>query len=1084
MSSLLRLGLSGRTGSGPSAPAVAPGAMPRLVPLFGAYALVGGVALAGYLTQPALQSGLVFNAISISAVIAIAVGVRLNRPRHALPWALFALGQLLFTLADVLTYNYEALFGTELPFPSIGDPLYLAVYPCIAVGLIRIIAQRGSGWDFDSLIDGLIIAIGVAAVSWHFLLGPISRAADATVEQTLVGLAYPTLDLVLLTVILRLSLGGGPRQPSMTLMILAVVALLAADSAYAWYGVQGIAYVGPGPLELGWGLFYVLWGVAALHPSMARLTDRVGEGWRRPSSLRLAALAGATVLSEGLQFLADANDADGTVNDPVFYGASVVLFVLVFMRLIGLVRRLQVAADRDRTMRDAGSAFVAAVDREGVLAAAADAAAALGDRGSTIRLVSFEPDGRLAVRAPEAGGGAPEESPSGSASAATPPAASVLEALLGLPDLTHESMSANSAPNATVLQAVGLARDTRFMGQLPIVVRGELRGTFVVAAARRPMRAMIDSLVTLADQVVLALESIDHSGELAEQRSQLRLASLIQNASDVIAIVDQTAHVRYASPSAIRVLGHTPAGLQDSQLSSLARPADGERLLAKLALVIASGQTNPASLELELCRADGRWIQVDAHLSNLVGDPHVGGIVVNLRDVSERKAFEEQLTRQALHDSLTGLPNRSLFLDRAGHALARRGAPPVTVLFLDLDDFKTVNDSLGHTAGDALLVEVAARLAQCLRPSDTAARFGGDEFSILVEDAIDEPEVIAARILERIHEPFLLDGTEVTVRATIGIAAALPGGSTAADLLRDADAAMYAAKAEGKGGWRRFEPSMHESVRRRLELKAALERGIVAHQFVVHYQPIVELATGATTGVEALVRWTHPDQGLVPPAEFIPLAEETGLIVPLGRLVLAEACRAIVGLEPVAGRPLYVSVNVAARQLQQPEFVDDVLGILAETGLAPKRLVLEVTESAMIRDADAMVDRLRSLRSAGISIAIDDFGTGYSSLNYLRHLPVDIVKIDRSFVGGVVNDASQRGLVAAIVDLGHLLGLREVAEGVETIDQMRVLRELGCDLGQGFHWARPMSLEALTGQLARTDPGPVGGPMPMPGIAV
>jgi len=350
--------------------------------------------------------------------------------------------------------------------------------------------------------------------------------------------------------------------------------------------------------------------------------------------------------------------------------------------------------------------------------------------------------------------------------------------------------------------------------------------------------------------------------------------------------------------------------------------------------------------------------------------------------------------------------------------------------------------------------------------ADTAARFGGDEFSVLVEDAGGRPKDLAERILARLREPFTVDGTEVQIGATIGVAASRAGSSTAIELLRDADAAMYAAKVDGKGGWRLFEASMHETVRLRLELKGALERGIEAGEFVLHYQPIVDVASGQIQGMEALVRWTHPERGLVPPVEFIPLAEETGLIVPLGRWVLEEACRAAVRLDQDGRVPPYMSVNLSPRQLQQPELVEEVRAALENSGLPAERLILEITESAMMRDTDLMIARLRDLRETGVRIAIDDFGTGYSSLNYLRHLPVDVVKIDRAFVAGIVSDPAQRAVVATIIDLGHVLGLKPIAEGVETEEQRSVLRKLGCDLGQGYLWSRALDFDAMQAYLA------------------
>ncbi|MEA2620814.1 MAG: hypothetical protein QOC97_1587, partial [Chloroflexota bacterium] len=852
--------------------------------------------------------------------------------------------------------------------------------------------------------------------------------------------------------VLRLALGAGRRSPTLYLMVAAVLATLASDTVYSYLSVQGIVYSGHGLLDLGWGAFYVLWGVAALHPSMAGLTVRASDQPSRPNWLRLGALAAATLITESLLYLDDASD--GVVNQPLLYVATGVLFVLVLIRMAGLIKRLELTADRQRTIREAGSALVAAADRQGVFEAAVGAADELSGPGSQTRLLARDAAGRYRVEIePRTGSLGPGE------------AAGLFEA--------SELPARDDIAGATVGPlGVDLARrlrmpaEARFMSQLSVDVRGEPKGLLLTATRRSPARPVLDSLVTLVAQVGLALESVELSHALATRRSERRLESLIHNSSDVIVILDEAAVVRFASSASERVLGYAPEDLLGRALADLIRPEEATRMLTFLDSVARTKEAGTASVEFELRHVDGRWLNVEALASNLMDDPDVHGVVLNVRDVSERKAFEEQLAHQAFYDSLTNLPNRALFLDRIQHALARRNrtAAPLTVLFLDLDDFKTVNDSLGHTAGDHLLVQVAVRIQQCLREADTAARFGGDEFAILVEDGLGEPGELAQRILARFREPYVLDGVEIQINATIGIAIRRLD-STAVELLRDADAAMYSAKADGKGGWRMFEPAMHEAVHHRLELKVALERGVERGDFVLHYQPIVELDTGLIHGVEALVRWVHPERGLVSPADFIPLAEETGLIVPLGRWVLAEACRAAVRLDDTGGSAPSMSVNLSARQLQQPELVAEVKAILRETGLEPGRLTLEITESAMMRDTEVIAARLRKLREIGIRIAIDDFGTGYSALNYLRQLPVDVVKIDRSFVIGIVADPAQRALVAAIIDLGHVLGLHLVAEGVETEAQRLELEDLGCDLGQGFLWARPLELPTLLAYL-------------------
>jgi diguanylate cyclase (GGDEF)-like protein len=421
----------------------------------------------------------------------------------------------------------------------------------------------------------------------------------------------------------------------------------------------------------------------------------------------------------------------------------------------------------------------------------------------------------------------------------------------------------------------------------------------------------------------------------------------------------------------------------------------------------------------------------------------------------ERKRAEVELAHQAMHDALTALPNRALFYDRLGQALNRVGrhSTAAAVLFLDLDRFKLINDSLGHGAGDKLLVAVAERLSNVLRGGDTAARFGGDEFVILCEDVSGELQAIAIaeRIAAELDAPFTVAGDEVFMRTSVGIALATEPGARPEALIRDADAAMYRAKERGGGVYEVFDDQMRERAVRRMETENALHRALDRGEFVMHYQPIVQMATGALHGVEALARWEHPHRGLVMPGEFIEAAEETGLIITLGAWAFEAACRQSASW----GGLTMMSVNLSARQCGHPELVATFGEILRRTGADPASVCLEITETALMEDVETSTATLAALKELGLTLALDDFGTGYSSLRALQHFPVDVVKIDRSFIAPIEHDPQEAAIVAAVISLSHALGLRTVAEGIETIAQVDRLRALGCDLAQGFYFAKP-----------------------------
>ncbi len=469
---------------------------------------------------------------------------------------------------------------------------------------------------------------------------------------------------------------------------------------------------------------------------------------------------------------------------------------------------------------------------------------------------------------------------------------------------------------------------------------------------------------------------------------------------------------------------------------------------------------------------DGRTVDVDITSHQLVFDGQ-DAVLVAIQDVTERNRLEQQLRFRAFHDSLTQLANRALFADRVDHALARqaRGGRFVAVVVLDLDGFKTINDSLGHTAGDQLLVAAAQRLQNQLRPGDTAARLGGDEFAVLLEDIRDLAEVtsLAERLLEVFGLPFAVQSKQLLVTASMGVTLNRPGDGPE-ELVRNADMAMYLAKAEGKACVRVYEPAMHDAALARLDLEAELRRAVQSDQLVVHYQPTVRLGTGAVCGFEALVRWQHPTRGLLAPAEFIPLAEETGLIVELGRWVLGQACAQAAGWQ--AEYPeleLGIAVNLSPRQLLDARLIDDISAVLVATRLDAHRLTLEITETVFLADRNAAVARLQALKALGLRVALDDFGTGYSSLSRLRDLPIDLLKIDKAFIDGVATNTESSGLVEAILRMAETLALETIAEGVEELDQAEHLQLLGSEYVQGYLYSRPLPAGRVAAFLRRSN---------------
>ncbi|GID26014.1 EAL domain-containing protein [Paractinoplanes brasiliensis] len=962
----------------------------------------------------------------ITAAVVVTLGVRRNRPAHRFPWVMLTTA-ITLSVAGTAMYRAPGSVHASLPgLADIGSLLVLAGYPALAVMLVAFLRRRpGDPRDRAAVLDSLTVTAAVALLTWSFLIGPNVQAATAPAWQRI---AFPLGDLVLVGMLARFLVSGVTARAG-RLLGAGLVLLLLGDIGYEMSLLDGPTTV----LGLGRIALYAAAGLAALHPSMAELDRPAGLPVAQLGRGRLALLGVASMVAPVV--LVVRMGRDGEVPDlTVVATLSALTFLLVLVRMADIMAGHRQALARERALRGASAALVSAADTDQVADAVRTAVAHLlpPDTGHAVVLaVTIAQHGPLA---PEAAQQAAIDRSAGTA--------------------------ARMIPTRDVDWAVSV-RLANFPMTLrcPLVLADRptgdpLLGVLHVAAPTPALSGLSRSIEVLATQAALALERIGLSQEVIRRNSETYFRTLVQKTSDVILIVDEEDLVRYASPSATAVLGGDPTGLL---LPAVIHPAERSRLTEVLAS-LRTGEGFKEGLDFHGL-AD---VVLEMHGQDLRSDPTVAALVITLRDVTERRRLEAELTHRVFHDAMTGLANRVLFHDRLGHALARgaRDGSVVGVLFIDLDDFKKVNDTLGHAVGDQLLIGVANRIAGALRADDTAARLGGDEFAALVENVQDPGAVeeTAQRILAAMAEPIVLDdGSELTAVASIGITTT-PEADTADELLRQADLALYVAKGAGKNQWRRYQAHLHNAMVARLELRSALDHAVHEGHFLLAYHPVVDLTTDQAVGFEALVRWHHPTRGIIAPAEFLEVAEESGLVVPMGRWVLDQALHTVAQwwrTLPRSRRP-YVSVNVSARQFRDGAFVEQVKQALAYAGVPPQALMLELSEHLLAGEHDAIWEDLAVLHDLGVGIAIDDFGTGHSAPGDLRRRPLDVVKIDRTFL-------DDKTLVTGLVTLARSLGLTVIAEGIEDTAHRDTLIELGCLLGQGYLLSNPLDgTEALS----------------------
>lgn len=1031
------------------------------------YVMPAAGATALYMTIPSLRTPM-WVLMSVGGTAAILTGVHVNRPAHRWPWLVFAAGPLAFAAGGTYYHGQERYSQASVPFPSPADACHLAVYPLLAVGLFGLVRYRWVDRDWPSLLDALIITTGLALPIWVYLVQPLTVLEGLTWEQRAIGIAYPLGDVLVLAMLVRLLVRGPPsgRERSLQLLALGTLTLVGFDIAYGILRLDSSWEASP-VMDFGRIVFATAWGLAALHPSMRDLT----EPERRPQSpfppwQRLPLLAAATLAVPSVLLL---EERSGTVNVTAPAAFSSLLFVLVILRLAGVIVAHRKSVARELTLRAATASLVAADGARGIEQSCNTAVTALF--GPKVRHASMLLSAQQALWLYTLLARSPVERPDTGADGG-PQSARTATALSGTLIVTVPELGPDIAGRLGDLPTALVCP----MAQPDHPTGGELAGVLLAAGPEQQLTEIRGTLEILASYAGLAAERVVLRREISRKESEAYFRTLVHNASDVILILNDDTTVRYASPSAEAVFGST--ALTGTALQELVDTRDRGRVHRTLTVLRSNKQEEAHDHWCVL--KDGSRIEVEVRCRDLRQDRTVGGLVITLRDVTEQRQLEHELTQRAFHDPLTGLPNRTLLLERTERALlrGRRESTLTCLLFIDLDDFKIVNDTLGHSVGDQLLTTVGERLSRILRRTDTAARLGGDEFAVLMEGARHpvDAEVLAAQVIQGLNRPFRLSDDSVIVSASVGVATAWDSADPE-ELLALADLALYSAKSAGKRQWRRFQPDLRDNMAARHDLRARLDRAIADEEITLLYQPVVDITAGQVVGFEALARWPHTRRGTVPPLQFIALAEKTGQITPLGAWVLRNAVADIARLQNGTPRPVpppYISVNVSARQFQDTGFLNEVRRSLDTAGLHPGSLQLELTESVLMRRDDHIDALLGTLKDLGVRIAVDDFGTGFSSLRYLREFPIDVLKIDKTFIDDIPEDPKQVALVEGILHLADTLGLQVIAEGIEDQAQRELLTSLGCRFGQGYLFAPPMNLEESEVILSRpgTDPPP------------
>nr|WP_221378836.1 EAL domain-containing protein [Actinoplanes polyasparticus] len=995
--------------------------------LFGGWMAVLAVL---FVASPAGTQSVLRLIAGATAVAVIGLGVRWNRPARRLPWRLLATAIVVASVGTALYRAPESLTAHVPGLVTAGAVLVSAGYPVLAAMLFVLLRRRTGGThDRAAMLDALTVTAGVALLAWTFLIGPDLQRTGGDPWMTVV---FPLGDLLLLGMLVRLLISDRPVFPA-RLLGGGVLLLLLADIGYelSLFEVPVVA--------LCRFALYTAAGLAALHPSMAELDESAGLPAPALGRGRLALLGFASMTAPVVLVVSMLRDEKTDLK--VVAALSAITFLLVLARMAGIMTGHRQALARERALREASAALVSAADTDQVSDAVRTAVAHLLPPDTPHAVVLAVTIAQPGLLSPEAVAQAAVDRSTGTAARLVP----TRDVDWAVSTRLHHFAMSLRCPMVLTDRPTG----------------DPLVGVLHVGAPTPALAGLLRAIEVLATQAALALERIGLSQEVIRRNSETYFRTLVQKTSDMILIVDEDDRIRYASPAAGAVLGDDPTG---SPMTAIIHRSERSRLTEVLA-ALRTGDGLQEGLDLR-ARAD---VVLEMHGQDLRREPTVGGLVLTLRDVTERRRLEAELTHRVFHDAMTGLANRVLFHDRLGHALQRsaRDGSVVGVLFIDLDDFKKVNDTLGHAAGDQLLIGVADRIAGALRADDTAARLGGDEFAALVENVQDPGAVeeTAQRILAALAEPIRMDdGSELTAVASIGITTT-PEADTPDELLRQADLALYVAKGAGKNQWRRYQGHLHSAMVERLELRSALDHAVHEGHFLLAYQPIIDLGTDEPVGFEALVRWHHPTRGLIAPAEFLEVAEESGLVVPMGRWVLDQALHTVAQWRRILPRTRqpFVSVNVSVRQFRDGTFVDLVKQALAYAGVPAQALMLELTESVLDGDHEAMWADLAVLRELGVRVAIDDLAASSSALGNVRRRPVDVVKLDKAFVDGVVDDPHQLALVAGLINLARALGLTVIAEGIEDPAHRDLLARLGCPLGQGYLYSSPVDgTEALS----------------------